>query len=50
MAADSTDSDKFLFNLGAVYKLNDVQQIYANFKAIVILMYNVYYVMSQHIL
>lgn len=30
MAADSTDSDKFLFNLGAVYKLNDVQQIYAN--------------------
>ncbi|WP_336000853.1 TonB-dependent receptor [Acinetobacter johnsonii] len=31
MAADSTDSDKFLFNLGAVYKLNDVQQIYANF-------------------
>ena len=31
MAADSTDSEKFLFNLGAVYKLNDVQQIYANF-------------------
>jgi len=31
MAADSTDSDKFLFNLGADYKLNDVQQIYANF-------------------
>ena len=31
MAADSTDSDKFLFNLGAVYKLNDAQQIYANF-------------------
>lgn len=31
MAADSTDSDKFLFNLGAVYKLTDAQQIYANF-------------------
>ncbi|MEO4206870.1 TonB-dependent receptor [Acinetobacter pittii] len=31
MAADSTDSDKFLFNLGAVYKLNDAQQVYANF-------------------
>ncbi len=31
MAADSTDSDKFLFNLGAVYKLTDTQQIYANF-------------------
>lgn len=31
MAADSTDSDKFLFNLGTVYKLTDAQQIYANF-------------------
>ena len=31
MAADSTDSDKFLFNLGAVYKLTDAQQVYANF-------------------
>ncbi|OTG83651.1 TonB-dependent receptor [Acinetobacter sp. ANC 4648] len=31
MPADSTDSDKFLFNLGAVYKLTDDQQIYANF-------------------
>lgn len=31
MPADSTDSDKFLFNLGAVYKLSDVQQVYANF-------------------
>ena len=31
MAADSTDSDKFLFNLGAVYKLTDDQQVYANF-------------------
>ena len=31
MAADSTDSDKFLFNLGMVYKLTDAQQIYANF-------------------
>ncbi|PJG65121.1 TonB-dependent receptor, partial [Acinetobacter seifertii] len=31
MAADSTDSDKFLFNLGAVYKLNDAQQVYTNF-------------------
>lgn len=31
MAADSTDSDKFLFNLGTVYKLSDAQQIYANF-------------------
>lgn len=31
MAADSTDSDKFLFNLGAVYALTDAQQIYANF-------------------
>ncbi|MFH7764986.1 TonB-dependent receptor [Acinetobacter sp. BSP-28] len=31
MAADSTDSDKFLFNLGAVYDLTDAQQIYANF-------------------
>lgn len=31
MTADSTDSDKFLFNLGAVYKLTDAQQIYANF-------------------
>lgn len=27
----STDSDKFLFNLGSVYKLTDAQQIYANF-------------------
>ncbi|OTG65362.1 TonB-dependent siderophore receptor [Acinetobacter sp. ANC 4470] len=31
MAADSTDSDKFLFNLGTVYKLTDAQQVYANF-------------------
>lgn len=31
MAADSTDSDKFLFNLGSVYALTDDQQIYANF-------------------
>lgn len=31
MPADSTDSDKFLFNLGAVYKLTDAQQVYANF-------------------
>lgn len=31
MVADSTDSDKFLFNLGAVYKLTDAQQVYANF-------------------
>ena len=31
MAADSTDSDKFLFNLGTVYKLTDAHQIYANF-------------------
>ncbi|NCI79175.1 TonB-dependent receptor [Acinetobacter kanungonis] len=31
MAADSTDSDKFLFNLGTVFKLTDAQQIYANF-------------------
>ncbi|EPF74656.1 TonB-dependent receptor [Acinetobacter rudis] len=31
MAADSTNSDKFLFNLGTVYKLTDTQQIYANF-------------------
>ena len=31
MAADSTDSDKFLFNLGAVYKLTDAQQVYTNF-------------------
>ncbi|ENV33307.1 TonB-dependent receptor [Acinetobacter gerneri] len=31
MSSDSTDSDKFLFNLGAVYKLTDAQQIYANF-------------------
>lgn len=31
MAADSTDSDKFLFNLGAVYKLTDAQQVYVNF-------------------
>ena len=31
MAADSTDSDKFLFNLGTVYKLTDTQQVYANF-------------------
>ena len=31
MAADSTDSDKFLFNLGIVYKLTDTQQVYANF-------------------
>lgn len=27
----STDSDKFLFNLGSVYKLTDHQQLYANF-------------------
>ncbi len=27
----STDSDKFLFNLGTVYKLTDTQQLYANF-------------------
>ncbi|QLB59376.1 TonB-dependent receptor [Acinetobacter indicus] len=31
MAADSTHSDKFLFNLGAVYELTDAQQVYANF-------------------
>ncbi|WP_336957398.1 TonB-dependent receptor [Acinetobacter johnsonii] len=31
MVADSTDSDKFLFNLGTVYKLTDTQQVYANF-------------------
>jgi len=31
VAADSTHDDKPLFNLGAVYKLNDVQQVYANF-------------------
>lgn len=31
MAADSTDSDKFLFNLGTVYKLTSAQQVYANF-------------------
>lgn len=31
MAADSTDSDKFLFNLGVVYELTDAQQVYANF-------------------
>ncbi|WP_286728380.1 TonB-dependent receptor [Acinetobacter sp. UBA1297] len=31
MAADSTDSDKLLFNLGAVYELTDIQQVYANF-------------------
>ncbi|MGY5392513.1 TonB-dependent receptor [Acinetobacter sp. NigerLNRRAM0016] len=31
MAADSTDSDKFLFNLGTVFQLTDAQQIYANF-------------------
>lgn len=31
MAADSTDSDKFLFNLGVVYKLTSAQQVYANF-------------------
>jgi len=31
MAADSTDADKFLFNLGAVYELTDAQQVYANF-------------------
>ncbi|RZG83530.1 TonB-dependent receptor [Acinetobacter venetianus] len=29
--SDSTNSDKFLFNLGAVYKLTDDQQIFANF-------------------
>ena len=29
--ADSTHDDKPLFNLGAVYKLNDAQQVYANF-------------------
>lgn len=27
----STNSDKFLFNLGSVYKLTDTQQIFANF-------------------
>ncbi len=31
MPADSTDSGKFLFNIGSVYKINDEQQIYANF-------------------
>lgn len=31
VAVDSTDSDKFLFNLGAVYKVNEAQQVYANF-------------------
>ncbi|SCC73246.1 TonB-dependent receptor [Acinetobacter albensis] len=31
VAADSTDNDKTLFNVGAVYKLTDVQQVYANF-------------------
>ena len=31
MPSDSTDSDKFLFNLGTVYKLTDDQQVYANF-------------------
>lgn len=29
--ADSTHDDKPLFNLGAVYKINDAQQVYANF-------------------
>lgn len=28
---DSTDADKVLFNLGAVYKLTDDQQVFANF-------------------
>lgn len=31
VAADSTDNDKTLFNVGAVYKLTDTQQIYTNF-------------------
>lgn len=31
VAADSTDNDKTLFNVGAVYKLTDIQQLYANF-------------------
>ncbi|WP_111895347.1 TonB-dependent receptor [Acinetobacter sp. MB5] len=31
VAGGKTDADKFLFNLGAVYKLTDIQQIYANF-------------------
>ncbi len=29
--AGSTHDDKPLFNLGAVYKLTDAQQVYANF-------------------
>ncbi|WP_343682827.1 TonB-dependent receptor [Acinetobacter baylyi] len=31
MPADSTHDDKVLFNAGAVYKINDAQQLYANF-------------------
>lgn len=31
VASDSTNADKFLFNLGAVYKLTDNQQLFANF-------------------
>lgn len=31
IAAGRTDADKFLFNLGSVYKLTDAQQIYAKF-------------------
>ncbi|WOE33114.1 TonB-dependent receptor [Acinetobacter sp. SAAs470] len=31
VAAGSTHADKALFNLGAVYQLTDIQQIYANF-------------------
>ncbi|QLF95028.1 TonB-dependent receptor [Pseudomonas sp. ABC1] len=31
VASDSTDADKVLFNLGAVYKLTDDQQVFANF-------------------
>ncbi|MEB3753542.1 TonB-dependent receptor [Acinetobacter sp. MD2(2019)] len=31
VAGGKTDADKFLFNLGTVYKLTDAQQIFANF-------------------
>ena len=31
VAAGSVDHDKTLFNLGAVYKFNDQQQVFANF-------------------
>lgn len=31
VAGGKTDADKFLFNIGTVYKLTDAQQIFANF-------------------